>query len=449
VYSEKCDIKIGQVWEFVGVYCSEQQHHHHQHDHHDKEHSASQAPRLHCVALAPVRLPHMPYDFNAINSARKQAKKEQVRAELLAYLVAVCGGDKLVAELLLVHLVSRVYERHDRMGPRGNLALHIQLNSSAVGAAGASEQKQQQEQLSEEQAKKFAARLAALYKTLLPRACHMKLAGAFNKTLCSPRTNPETHMLEHGTLQAAEGTAFIVDETVLQEGKIHVRNLASIEQVLNTQTLEYLFEGGTSAQWPVDTPMLLVSFKKSLFKADAASASTRISVPLQLAAGVRASELAGLVPTPTPKQLTRWRAYLHVARRSDWKMGTQVQERIGQNYHQLRVRFQQQQLQQQQQQLQQLGSDKKKSAAAANKKAGTNNPLNPLTLQLLLELMRLLSITQLNANGQQAVQAWEHTLNLWLAVHERNAKLVQLRRAAVIAALAAAKKQKQQPQKKQ
>jgi hypothetical protein len=86
-----------------------------------------------------------------------------------------------------------------------------------------------------------------------------------------PRKCVDNDRLSPGVLQLAPGTPVIVDESVLQEGKlgeVGVKNLSALQSVAGTATLPYDFFTHT-AHWECDHPILVcTSSTKSLLRTD-------------------------------------------------------------------------------------------------------------------------------------------------------------------------------------
>ena len=77
---------------------------------------SSAVPRIHALAVLPLSgaFPLYPQLTEVKSSAVKAAFTgvggvEKVRKELMAYFTSVLNGDVLAAEVLLLHMLSRVY----------------------------------------------------------------------------------------------------------------------------------------------------------------------------------------------------------------------------------------------------------------------------------------------------------------------------------------------------
>ncbi|KAA0177042.1 hypothetical protein FNF27_01372 [Cafeteria roenbergensis] len=273
-----------------------------------------------------------------------------LRAELISFLSALTAGDQFAAEFVLLALLSRVVVRGaDR--PVGKLSVNITgfpecvaagpdtpsfaAAAAAPDAAGGSTPPAPlppgpmgAEQL---RAAGVAIPLATggshwsrlLHtgvKLVLPRAALLPMTRAALQSVdIVPRKDNVLDRLRGGVLQLPDGTALIVDETLLQTGEYHgrafkalhaLRTLATNSQALYDFSASDGPAGACVLSFPADLPLLVVSHGKSVLDCDAV-------VPLSASAkaSAAAAQTSAMVPPPpTAEFLERSRLYLATAR---------------------------------------------------------------------------------------------------------------------------------------
>ncbi|EFJ32579.1 hypothetical protein SELMODRAFT_86324 [Selaginella moellendorffii] len=241
---------------------------------------SSTVPRLHCITMRKLSAYSIPSQPGAL------ADICSVRESLVCKLQSVLGEDRLAAEYLLLHLLSKVYSRVEPLAV-GKFSLNfsgcqagadgsVSLVASAVGHA--------------------ISVLLPVYSAAVTRSC-----------LIAPRKDYATNRLVTGGLQLASGTHLTLDETALNTGRLNetrVRNLQSLKSVMESQkVIDYDFQY-YQMEMPTDLPVLVVSCGKSrILPADAL-------VPLRCSA-----EAARIHAEAS--DLSKWRIYLSSAREAD------------------------------------------------------------------------------------------------------------------------------------
>eukprot|EP00850_Spirogloea_muscicola_P006522 SM000031S11531 [mRNA] locus=s31:132741:136243:- [translate_table: standard] len=261
--------------------------------------TVAQVPRLHCIVLRKLPPPGVASGAPALGEALV------LRASLLAALAGLLGGDRLAAEYLLLHLLSRVHTRND-LAVLGKLSLNLVGCAAAAPPAAA--------------AAALAAPLAAAIAQLVPRSHLLPLSlDLLNGRPLAPHKNYAANRLETGQLQLAEGTELVIDELALQSGRVGasgVRNLEALKQLVEWQKVECNFQF-YKMDVPMDVPVVVLSQARSkLLPADAV-------VQLRPANGAPGSLAA--VPEPL---LEQWRAYLTAARHMDHIIGASMAKAI-------------------------------------------------------------------------------------------------------------------------
>lgn len=146
-----------------------------------------------------------------------------IRASLISLISRrFVGGDRLLAEFLLLHLISRTVSS----SAQGEILMgHFPLNVRG----------------------QFDARkVRELYQLLLPFTLVLSLRiKSLNAKRLDPVKNNATDELEIGALQFREDTAVVIDETMLGQGQLNeigMRNLESLKVLLREQRVNYDFE---------------------------------------------------------------------------------------------------------------------------------------------------------------------------------------------------------------
>ena len=144
----------------------------------------SLAPRLHAVAWR--RLEHSnPLLPDTLPTAAAAEEASATRRQLLTVLQTALLGDTLAAELLLCHLLSSVYVRHDVMA-LGKLALNVSNVPPAATAAG------------------LPAKLYALLERLTEKALLVPMSiGHLNAATLVPSKDYKKNVLVTGTCSSA------------------------------------------------------------------------------------------------------------------------------------------------------------------------------------------------------------------------------------------------------
>ncbi|KAI9025567.1 putative alanine racemase-domain-containing protein [Hyaloraphidium curvatum] len=184
-------------------------------------------PRLHAISFQKLNCAGNPLCLDTELAVRNLAKVNgrAVRAQLVQRISQILGGDTLAAEFVLLHFLSRIYQR-DSAITVGNFP----MNLCGMSAEATNE-------------------LVALAEQILPRVHYLPLELAkINGSTFMPR-NSETHGLSAGILQLGEGTQLIVDEGKLGEGKVQgigVLNLQALKTVIDFGKLPFAIFDGTN-----------------------------------------------------------------------------------------------------------------------------------------------------------------------------------------------------------
>ncbi|CAH8506621.1 unnamed protein product [Heterobilharzia americana] len=193
-----------------------------------------------------------------------------VRTKLIQLLTNLFDGDKIVAEYVLLHLVSTRLDTDSRY-PSYLPALNIHSSNSMVTTESSS---------SHEMINSFETsrqKLFNLYKRLcefLPKvitnlATVELTVKSLNDGPCLiPIRDMNKGHLNAGRLQLPRGTEILVNETAMDSGQLHTKgiiNFQALQSVAINQYLTYDFQFYTQ-QWDTDVRVIILSIVPSLVK---------------------------------------------------------------------------------------------------------------------------------------------------------------------------------------
>ncbi|GAV62484.1 LOW QUALITY PROTEIN: MCM_bind domain-containing protein/Racemase_4 domain-containing protein, partial [Cephalotus follicularis] len=204
---------------------------------------SNKVPRLHCIFHRKLAV----NDF--LRSPLVEPKPHlvrEMREALLGHLTAVLGNDEVVAQFMLLHLLSRVHARVDNVAV-GNLSLNLTC-------------------LTKESVSVFGTRLNLAVKNLLPFTHSIPLTLKYlNSTSLAPKKDYQINRLTPGLLQLAEGSHLIIDETQLESGTLNsfgVENVRLLKNLMEFQKVEYDFQY-YKMEMAADVQLLILSEGKS------------------------------------------------------------------------------------------------------------------------------------------------------------------------------------------
>jgi len=183
--------------------------------------SYAQLPTLHVLfwRKLPMANPLMP----CADMEFYREKSSVIRASLLSLIARrFVSGDRLLAEFLLLHLISRTVSSSSQSEIlMGHFALNVRGHFDAH-------------------------KIRELYRELMPFTLVVPLRiASLNAKRLDPVKNNATDELEIGALQFREHTAVVIDETMLGQGQLNetgLRNLESLKVLLREQRVNYDFE---------------------------------------------------------------------------------------------------------------------------------------------------------------------------------------------------------------
>ncbi|XP_052182221.1 mini-chromosome maintenance complex-binding protein isoform X1 [Diospyros lotus] len=286
--SPEADLKLNDVFEFVGVLTFDSENSGDRDDSNEftscfsEDELAhlppSKVPRLHCVVHRKLALHDFLFSTHVME--HKSNLVRTIRGNLLGHLTAVLGNDGLAAHFFLLHLLSRVHARVDTLAV-GKLSLNL------TG-------------FSKESASVFGNRLNSLVKNLVPFThCISLTVDYLNTASLAPRKDYQMNRLASGVLQLAEGSHMIIDETKLQAGtlsSVGVENARLLKSLIELQKVDYDFTY-YKMEMAADVQLLILSEGKSNI------------LPADLVVPFRPSSVDS-IETADADTLKAWRWYL-------------------------------------------------------------------------------------------------------------------------------------------
>ncbi|KAG0224515.1 hypothetical protein BGW41_005064 [Actinomortierella wolfii] len=262
-------------------------------------------PTIHAIVVRKIEdhgHPDVDYD------GPKEAEVEQVRQSaqrtreaLIDYLSAVLYGDKLAAEIVLLHLLARVHTRSNGL-VLGKFSLNLKEPTARSAA--------------------FSVLSKAL-EAILPKFHALPLSlKTLNDHFFFPRGGEE---LSSGILQVTKGTSLLLDETAMEEGVLNekgVKNVKAISDLSVYQTLGYVFPFN-NLDISTDVSLLIISSGSSLIPVDC-------SLKLKHEAG------EPYIQEVSESTLEEFRKYLSVLRMAEYKFSEEMAQEIETEFMQQR-----------------------------------------------------------------------------------------------------------------
>ncbi|KAG0052774.1 hypothetical protein BGZ83_002128 [Gryganskiella cystojenkinii] len=267
-----------------------------------QEEASSDSPRVptvHAITMCKVDdhgHPELGMDGRPSESDMETCLKDAAatRQDLIAYLTSALLGDELAAELVLLHMLARIYAR-----PSGKALGKFSLNVKQT-----------------EQDSSVFESLKKIMNNLLPKIHSIPMTlQILNTETFYPRKDDQ---LMSGTLQVSRGTALLLDETALEEGTLNeqgLKNLRALSNVSQNQTLSYMFPFN-SLDFNTDISLLIVSLGSSLVPVDCA-----------ITLKVDASKAATSTSEPSADQIKVFRKYLSVLRLAEYTVSEEIAKR--------------------------------------------------------------------------------------------------------------------------
>ena len=204
----------------------------------------SLVPRLHVLTFTKLQHSNPLLPLTSLPPVEAVA-----RVELQTLLTSVMLGDRLAAEYLLLHLISRVYHRRDVL-VLGKLSLNLHNMTSH---------------------EEWPRRVATCLSLLTTNSHYLPLTRANLDTVSLvPSKDYEANRLVSGSLQLPAGTHLWLDETAMTDGQLGaagVKNLTSLGNLITWQKLEYDFQF-QKLEYDTDIPCMVMSEGRSMLPSD-------------------------------------------------------------------------------------------------------------------------------------------------------------------------------------
>ncbi|OQR66273.1 mini-chromosome maintenance complex-binding protein-like [Tropilaelaps mercedesae] len=273
-------------------------------------------PRIHAVFCKKIfhQNPLLGYHIeeeNAILRRRMLEEAPKWRNELMSILTQALLGDEHTAEYVLLHLISRVYIRHDVL-PLGKFSLNLR-NANA----------------------EHAKLLAQLFSQLLVKSHLVEMSLEFlNGTKFIPSKDYDLNRIESGLLQLPNGTHLICDENALDAGQLSavgVENFKALGNMIQNQTVQYNF-GFHRMEFDTDVPVLYVSQGKGLIRCDFQVKLHPVKPVHQLP-----EVTATIKEYLTDELLLNLRRYITITEMSDHKLNEEMQRTVQDDFVSMRA----------------------------------------------------------------------------------------------------------------
>ncbi|RIA93508.1 putative alanine racemase-domain-containing protein [Glomus cerebriforme] len=322
IYEKDDSLKVTDVVEFIGVLNHPRKAASNTNESQYEEFNAScenvasyYIPSVHVIfyrKLHPTGTPLI--STNTTNLLVSPTDAMQIRNALIHYIASAFGGDDLVAEFVLLQLLSRIHLRQNGL-TLGKLALNISnLPNNIITNENA-----QNNVLSLVHNNLFAKRVATILASLLPKYHDLPLTlSTLNEIFYFPHSNNE---LDSGVFQVSQGTWFLVDETVLKEGKlcdIGVRNLKALNDIIDHQKLNYTFPFN-NYEFNTDIGIIILSNAKTFLNYDC-------NIPL-----IQKSE-STTISNVSEDTLNQFRNYISILRCTDFNIPENISDYIQTDY---------------------------------------------------------------------------------------------------------------------
>lgn len=257
---------------------------------------SGKVPRLHCLIHRKLETQHFLHSSSLLTELKSPQMFKEIRESLMKHLTGLLGNDHIAAELLLLHLLSKVHGRVDNVAV-GKLSLNLtHLNKESMSI--------------------FGTQLRDALKSLLPFTQSIPLTIEYlNTASLGPKKDYGTNRLVPGVLQIADGTHLILDETELQPGTLNsvgVENANLLKNLLECQKVEYDFQY-YKMEMATDAQMLIFSEGKSNI------------MPADMVLPFQPSQVNPL-QVITPETAQAWRCYLATCKSLSHSIGQELQQ---------------------------------------------------------------------------------------------------------------------------
>ncbi|CAB4401661.1 unnamed protein product [Rhizophagus irregularis] len=321
IYEKDDSLKVTDVVEFIGVLNHPRKEAKNTNELQCKEFNVSCEntasyciPSVHVIFYRKLHPTGNPLISSTTNLLVSPNDAMHIRSALIHYIASAFGGDDLVAEFVLLQLLSRIHLRQNGL----TLGKFV-LNISNLPCNNIVNENTQSHHLCLEHNNSFAKRVASILASLLPKYHDLPLTlSTLNEIFYFPHSNND---LDSGVLQVSQGTWFLVDETVLKEGKlgdIGVRNLKALNDIMDHQKLNYMFPFN-NYEFNTDIGIIILSNAKTFLSYDC-------NIPL-----IQKSENTTILDV-SEDMLNQFRNYISILRYIDFNIPEDISDYIQADY---------------------------------------------------------------------------------------------------------------------
>ncbi|GLV40815.1 uncharacterized protein CBL_13682 [Carabus blaptoides fortunei] len=262
----------------------------------------SLVPRIHCVAFKKIN------QYNPLlPEISVQDTMSDLRHGLLTVLTQLLFGDRLAADYLICHLISRVYMRKDVMAI-GKFSLNLSGVPSQAYA-------------------NYCEQLYEFLELLVPKSHYLPMTlDNLNDLTFTPKKDYDCNRLTSGILQLSNNTHLVLDETKMHPGTLNsagVQNLSTLASLIRNQKVVYDFKY-YPMEFDCDIPVLTVSEAVSLLPSD-------VHVPVLLDMNC-VQTWPHIIDASKhylqPELLNKFRVYLTKARHARYNLADDVMELV-------------------------------------------------------------------------------------------------------------------------
>ncbi|KAK4489326.1 hypothetical protein RD792_005130 [Penstemon davidsonii] len=237
--SPESDLKLNDVFEFVGIFTSDPDLVEDRDDNDELIDSFCEGALVHVPPTKVIPVPRLHCVLH-----RKLVINDFFSSPPLE--ATVLGNDRMAAQYILLHLLSRVHARVDSIAV-GKLSLNLTCFNN-------------------ESASVFGDRLKFAIKNLVPfTQCLPLTVDYLNTVTLAPKKDYNTDRLVAGFLQLPEGSHLTIDETPLQNGTLNstgVENAQVLKNLMESQKVDYDFTY-YKMEMAADVQLLIFSEGKS------------------------------------------------------------------------------------------------------------------------------------------------------------------------------------------
>nr|CAG8454423.1 97_t:CDS:10 [Entrophospora candida] len=307
IYENENMLKVTDVVEFIGVF-----NHPRYYNYNslgvdvDDPTKLVRVPSIHAIFyrnLHPSGNPNLSSNIITHLTPELKVNVLSIRKFLIQYISSVFNGDALVAEFVLLQLLSRTFSRHNGISLVGKLVLNI---SNLPKCKVTSTEQQQHPNIKLKHDNDFAKNIATMLSSLLPKYHDLPLTlSSLNTNYYYPRSD---HVLDSGVFQ------------------VRVNNFQVLNEIINDQKLRYNYPF-YNFELETDIGIITLSNSKSLLPFDC-------TIPLNLKFEDDDTANLNLFEGEEKDEevLLKFRNFISIQRYSDYTIPENVSEYIQKDF---------------------------------------------------------------------------------------------------------------------